>query len=740
MFMRGAKLKEIIMKKILLLLLSLLFLTSNANAVTREATNYYQGETDFEKIVATGGAVTGNPGYLGLVSADYSGQNYTYYLWVDATGSLRMASHPTISLYSQFPNGDFRLPTFDAGTVIGTGTGSGASGFTDDGTQIRLTTSTDKVGIGTTTPNYKFEVVQDGTNMFRLYDSTDDRELDIQADTTLGAINYKAKPSGTAMIFQPSALSVSSPTLYLGSDRNVGIGTFSPTGALDVRRDEVRIWTGTGTDSNAASAGELYVQGDLEVDGTLYGDGSGLTNLGASGWTDGGANVYTTATTDNVGIGTTTPSTTLEIVRQSTRAPFMISTVATGDGDIFIINSSGNVGIATINPSTNLEVGGSIGLSGTNDLKIGATSGISFDPLNQAVTNPKVSILSSGNVGIGTTTAPSQLTVAGVVELTLGGVKFPDGTSQVTATVGAGGWTDGGTNVYLSTTTDTVGIGTITPAASTTVEIVKQGSNAPLRISSSATGNGDYFVMESGGNVGIGTATQTNVVFGVKASAVGTGMRVYSGIDATKLDFIMESTLAAGHIKGGTGTNLLFTVNAQGAANPAMFISQGRNIGIGTSNPTAQLDVKKINGIPVFNVSSTVNASGDYLTVTSTGNVGIGTSLPQNRFVVFPPAVETITAAATITANACGTTKRINAASSVTTNTTNTFTAVVSGYDGCCMRVINVDDTDAITLDHNAAFFSNGTTDVVLGPGDTAEVCADVPTAAWYQEGSTGNN
>jgi len=38
-----------------------------------------------------------------------------------------------------------------------------------------------------------------------------------------------------------------------------------------------------------------------------------------------------------------------------------------------------------------------------------------------------------GNVGIGTATANSKLTVAGVIESTTGGVKFPDGTTQTTA-------------------------------------------------------------------------------------------------------------------------------------------------------------------------------------------------------------------------------------------------------------------------------------------------------------------
>ncbi|HWC77106.1 MAG TPA: hypothetical protein VG778_06585, partial [Blastocatellia bacterium] len=40
-----------------------------------------------------------------------------------------------------------------------------------------------------------------------------------------------------------------------------------------------------------------------------------------------------------------------------------------------------------------------------------------------------------GNVGIGTSTPTSPLTVQGTIEITTGGLKFPDGTMQTTAPV-----------------------------------------------------------------------------------------------------------------------------------------------------------------------------------------------------------------------------------------------------------------------------------------------------------------
>lgn len=51
---------------------------------------------------------------------------------------------------------------------------------------------------------------------------------------------------------------------------NVGIGTTSPTGKVDIRGDEVRIWDGSANVGWAISQGELYVERDLEVDGRIF--------------------------------------------------------------------------------------------------------------------------------------------------------------------------------------------------------------------------------------------------------------------------------------------------------------------------------------------------------------------------------------------------------------------------------------------------------------------------------------
>ena len=126
---------------------------------------------------------------------------------------------------------------------------------------------------------------------------------------------------------------------------------------------------------DSSSAGTLKSIGDCQDSGGNHLNYTASTNTfscgtsasGAGGWTDGGANVYTTTTTDNVGIGTTTPSTTLEIIETSSRHPIMVSATPTGDGDILILTNDGNIGIGTTSPNESITVKGST--TGTISIK-----------------------------------------------------------------------------------------------------------------------------------------------------------------------------------------------------------------------------------------------------------------------------------------------------------------------------------------------------------------------------------
>ena len=137
-----------------------------------------------------------------------------------------------------------------------------------------------------------------------------------------------------------------------------------------------------------------------------------------------------------------------------------------------------------------------------------------------------------------------------------------------------------------------------------------------------------------------------------------------------------------------------------------------QRVGVGTASPVTLLDVE---GAAQFGsgVSKT--------SVTATGQI-----------LIHVQAVQTIAAGNTITADACGGIKQIDAAGAVTTDTTNTFTAPAASNRGCCMDVIHIGAANNITLDANANF--NAAADVVMTPCDSLRVCSN--GTDWFPDAS----
>lgn len=140
----------------------------------------------------------------------------------------------------------------------------------------------------------------------------------------------------------------------------------------------------------------------------------------------------------------------------------------------------------------------------------------------------------SGKVGIGTTTPTSPLTVAGLVESTTDGFKFPDGTVQTTAAAGSGGslWTEAGSDIYFDT--GRVGIGTDAPAYALHVYAGADAAIAGENLGESTRGElgsaygGVFGEATTASGTGIyGQATNAGAVAnaGVRGDAMGTAGR-----------------------------------------------------------------------------------------------------------------------------------------------------------------------------------------------------------------------
>ena len=122
-----------------------------------------------------------------------------------------------------------------------------------------------------------------------------------------------------------------------------------------------------------------------------------------------------------------------------------------------------------------------------------------------------------GNVGIGTRTPTSSLTVRGSIETTLGGFKFPDGTSQTTAGIASA--------VHDATLQ---GNGTLASPLGVAVPLNLSGSSAVVfKATNSGAGEGVRGISDSGSGVR-GIVINGNGVSG--SSDNGTGVRGFAVI------------------------------------------------------------------------------------------------------------------------------------------------------------------------------------------------------------------
>ncbi len=381
---------------------------------------------------------------------------------------------------------------------------------------------------------------------------------------------------------------------------NLGVGTTTPGMALDVVGDSRTSGTIIGRSGASNSAWGLNVMSGTSYQALLFGNANSNGNAGEVGFNYigsgsnsnyiglgfyGGTNKLNLTYGGNVGIGTTTPDVALDVANSSTGVQIRSGNAAGGNTNSSIV--FGYLGNNTYRHAikTRHDSGSSAGNAIDFYLWKYGTDGSSTIGTGLAMT-----LLGNGYVGIGgITNPPSMLTVTGNATI---GSSYRATAAPVNGAIIQG----------------VVGIGTSAP-----------GTAYGLRVAGAA-----------------GVGGLLNVSGNITSGGTITGTYSGSGANLTNLSASNVTSGTLGVANGGTGTGTAFTQGSVVFAGASGVYSQNNSglfwdntnssLGIGTATPGSKLSVA--GGLSVGN-GTFANTAAPTDGVIISGNVGIGTTAPS---------------------------------------------------------------------------------------------------------------
>jgi hypothetical protein len=372
---------------------------------------------------------------------------------------------------------------------------------------------------------------------------------------------------------------------------NIGVGTTSPYAKLSVAGQVVaNNFFATSTTATSTFAGGLVGTGLTQLANAELGAMTFDTNAGTVSWTD-------------IPLTSAALSGTIESYTASLGGTPALTVYGTANGSGGLTTGP-FVGIGTTSPAATLSVVGSTYLAGS----LYATSSVQFTALTSG-------LLNANSTGLLSTIATSSLYGTGTGGQVLGWSNVTGGLAFI-ATSSSGGtnyWTLSGNNLYNNSGTN-LGIGSTSPWAQLSVNPTASNASAPSFVVGSSTGT--KFIIDNGGNVGIGTSAALSqklvVITGDAKTAVfssdtaigaGPGSGSMAGIEFNYNSGTGNNgnniARIMGNTESGGGGDLMFQTapNSSGTYATKMVILQGGNVGIGTTSPTKTLTVQGTNSL-----------------------------------------------------------------------------------------------------------------------------------------------
>jgi len=385
------------------------------------------------------------------------------------------------------------------------------------------------------------------------------------AGVKTGSVNTTTSGGTTGYVAKWTAADTLGNASLFDTGTRVGLGTQTPNFQIDIQN----------TDTSAAGANLFRIQSP-SVNGTTmhfistgtngrhWGFGSNFilgngefgiydyTAAASRFWIDSGG---------RIGLGTTSPQFNLDVQNQD----------ATAAGAAVMRVQTPSVNGATLHFVSQSANGHDWGF-GSNFIVGNGEFGI-YDYTANA---NRLFITGTGNVGMGTTSPGQRLSVAGMIESTAGGFKFPDGSVQFAAATGGGssGWGltgNTGTGCTTSPCADFVGT-----TDSSSVEVRVMGNRA--------------FRVEPATDTPFGLGFSPNVIGGFSGNSVGAGFAgatIAGGGAAGKVNTVSSSFGAV-----GGGLNNTASGGGSAVAGGEANMASGNNAAVagGQNNTASNLD------------------------------------------------------------------------------------------------------------------------------------------------------